>query len=748
MGLFQGFLHPALLWGAALAAVPVLIHILNRRRHRRLAWGAMRFVQAAYKKTRRRVQLENWLLLLLRTAAILLLALALARPFLGKSSPLAALTEKRRALVLAIDGSASTGYREFESVHAAILARARSLLAELDGTRGDRVHLLEAAAAVRPLSERAPDDALAALTTLAQPRDEALDLAVLLDELVDLAEEDAGESGQCSLEMRLLTDLQRGTFSPAPAGDGTASTRIATALDRLGELGVTLFVEDLGGGLPRPPNCGVETLAPLGNVLGAGASTEVAVTVRNHGATGRAGVRVALSVDGVRQPSREIDVPARSAAVATFACTLDSAGYHTLSAEIEGDRLALDDRRDSVVYVPPPLRVLLVNGDPRDDVALDEVGILRAVLEPPKDDAPAGAASGAFTPFQCEEVSAAALASLAPELARFDVLVAANVASFPADLVEALEAWVARGGALFLTLGDRSADPAAIGSLNGRLWRADESGLLPARLVRAVSVPDRYEHYFRAATFDAEHPALAFFGDERWRPYLTELPIYAFVASEPLAGARVLARLDDEEASPLLLERAYERGSVLLWTTSIDGDWNVFPQSPATLIPLLHELLRHAGRVARPARDVLVGGALELELETFPRAAELVRPDGSRTPLSGEASEVAHGLWRLPSTGPLDRAGLWRVETDGGPALPMASLFDAREGDLERLAGDELEALHPVWRLDRGGGASADDGDDGLERGELWRPRAAATLLVLVLETLWSAWIARTRRLA
>lgn len=748
MGIFQGFLHPALLWGAALAAVPILIHILNRRRHRRLPWGAMRFVLAAYRKTRRRVQLENWILLLLRTAAILLLALALARPFLGKSSPLAALTEKRRALVLALDASASTGYREFESVHAAILARARSLLSELDGTRGDRVHLLEAAAAVRPLAERAPDDALAALATLAQPRDEALDLAALLDELVDLAEEDAGESGQCSLEMRLLTDLQRGTFAPAPADAGTSSTRIPAALDRLAELGVTLFVEDLGGGLPRPPNCGIESLTPLSGMLGAGATTEVAVNVRNHGATGRAGVRVALSVDGVRQPSREIDVPARASAAATFAFTLDTPGYHTLTAELEGDRLALDDRRDSVVYVPPALRVLLVNGDPRDDVALDEVGILRAVLEPPRDDAPAGAPSGVFTPFQCEEVSAAALATLAPELVNFDVLVAANVASLPSDLVEALEPWVARGGALFFTLGDRSADPAAIEALNARLWRADEAGLLPARLVRPVAVPDRYEAYFRAATFDATHPALAFFGDERWRPYLTELPIYAFVACEPLASARVLARLDDDDASPLLVERAYERGSVLLWTTSIDGDWNVFPQSPATLIPLLHELLRHAGRVARPPRDVAVGGSVELELETFPRSAELVRPDGSRTRLSGEASEVSRGLWRLPPSGPLDRAGLWRVETEGAPALAVASLFDAREGDLERLGGDELEALHPVWRLDRGGDAQGGGEDDSRERGELWRPLAAAALLVLVLETLWSAWIARTRRLA
>lgn len=747
--MLQGFLHPALLWGTALATVPILIHLLNRRRHRRLPWGAMRFVLAAYKRTRRRVQLENWLLLFLRTAAVLLLAFALARPFLERASPLAALTERRRALVLAIDASASTGYREFESVHEAILARARAVLAELDGTRGDRVHLLEAARSVRPLSERTPDDALAALSTLSQPRDEALDLAALLEELVGLAEEDAGTSGQCSLEMRLLTDLQRGSFAPAadPGLTDPASARVTAALDRLAELGVTLFVEDLGGGLPRPPNLGIVALSPLTNVLGAGATTEVGVRVANHGPTGRAGVRVALEVDGVRQPSRELDVPARAEATAVFTVRLDSSGYHALTAELEGDRLAIDDRRDTVLFVPPPLRVLLVNGDPRDDVALDELGILRAVLEP-GDDEPARATGGRFLPFQCEEVAAAALSGLGSELARFDVVVVANVASFPADFVEALEPWVARGGALLVTLGDRSADPAALAALNARLWRPDESGLFPARLLRPVSVSDRYAEYFRAATFEVEHPALAFFADERWRPYLTELPIHAFVACEPLSSARVLARLDDEDRSPLLVERVYERGHVFLWTTTIDGDWNTFPRSPATLVPLMHELLRYGGRVARPPRDVGVGGALELELEAFPRSAGLVRPDGSRAPLSGEAHEVVRGLWRLPSTGPLERAGLWRVETEGGSTHAVACLFDAREGDLEHLEGRELEALHPVWRIHEGG-ESGDEGDDAIgDRGELWRPLAAAALLFLILETLWSAWIARARRVA
>ena len=141
--MFEGFVHPALAFGAGLAAVPLVIHLLNRQRHRPLRWAAMRFVLAAYRRTRRRVQLENLLLLLLRMAAVALLAFAVARPFASGESPLASLTEERRDVVLVLDASASTGYREdVETVFERIVARARAIAGELDAARGDRLRLV------------------------------------------------------------------------------------------------------------------------------------------------------------------------------------------------------------------------------------------------------------------------------------------------------------------------------------------------------------------------------------------------------------------------------------------------------------------------------------------------------------------------------------------------------------------------------------------------------------------------------
>ena len=762
--MFQGFVTPLLVWGTALAAVPLLIHLFNRQRHKPLEWAAMKYMIAAYKKTRRRAPLENLILLLLRMAAVALLALALARPFTGSDSPLASLTESRRDMVLVLDASASTGYREnVQSVHEAIVDRARKILEDFDGTRGDRVRLVAASSRPRLVSARAPSDALALLSTLAEPTDEPLDLASTLAEVASYAEEEAAGTSQSQLEVRLLTDLQRRSFEPAWAGPDVtgaavtdaggdaepaepAAAAMAAALDRLDELGVRVVVEDLGATQTTPPNLGVEAVAPIGDILGPGLASEIGVAVRNFGPEEKTSVRVALEVDGVRQPSLEIDVPGRASAEAVFRVPFPTPGEHTLVAHLEGDRLAVDDSRAAVVRVPASIRVLLVNGDPHPTIDRDEVGYLKAVLEPPDDDS-IGMVSGAESPFTTRVVDAVTFGVVEQDLSSYDVLVLANVNSVSARVVETIEAFTAGGGVVLFTMGDRTADSSAIDALNTRFWNATGTGLLPAKLFRAVEVASRRDAYYRCTWFDEEHPSLRFFADERWRPYLTEVPVYGFVATEPIANARVLARLDDEDKSPLLVERPFGRGRVLLWSTSIDRGWSRVADSPNTLIPLMHELLRYATSGQTPLPNVAVGDAINLEVDGFPRTPFVVRPDATRQRLDGEASEVTRGIWALPAITSLDRAGLWSVEHDEG-VVPFAVGIDTGEGDLDRIGADELEGQHRAWRVYDAASGEAADEDDDPERGELWRPLALAALLALVAETLWAAWIGRGRRIA
>src|ERR1043166_5634823 len=105
----MAFLNPLLLWGAAAVSVPILIHLLMNRKVRRMAWAAMRFLENAVQRNEKRMRLEDILLLLLRCAVLVFLALALARPALRKAG-LGGLGESgSEAAVIVLDNSYSMG---------------------------------------------------------------------------------------------------------------------------------------------------------------------------------------------------------------------------------------------------------------------------------------------------------------------------------------------------------------------------------------------------------------------------------------------------------------------------------------------------------------------------------------------------------------------------------------------------------------------------------------------------------------
>lgn len=764
--MIDGFANPALAFGALLAVVPLIIHLFNRRRHRPLSFGAMRFILAAHKRTRRRARLERLLLLLLRMLAVGLLGFALARPFVGGDSLLTGLGERRRDLILLVDTSGSTDYREgLGSVFQSIVARARDLTEELDESKGDRVRLILVDDAPRQASGRSVREALAVIDALEAPSPSAADIVGALALTTECIDEWGAD-----VEVRFLTDMQRGTFrdesfaaaepSGLEAGNLGATAdpldpdlsdrgaaiaagqrpRLGPALDRLEQRGAILVVEDLGSGTTQPANAGIVRLDVLGPAPSIGAPARVEVTVRNFGPDPLLSLRVALAVEETRLPVKSIDVEAGATSSTTFTVRWQAAGSSRLTASIAADGLGIDDARSRVVKVAPPVRVLLVNGAPSDDsIEFDEVGLLAAVLAPP---AEAGFALAGTAPFEPRVVLPAELEAGSVEMSSADVIWLANVPQLSTRTIDRLTDWVRAGGALVFSMGDSIA-PATFGE---RLFSDDGTGLLPARLMGTRAVSDRRREYYRVRSFDGEHPALKFFADERFRRLLVEVPIFEYVACVPLPDARVLMDLDDGGA-PLLVERDFGRGRTYLFTTSIDADWTRLPQSPKTLVPLAHEWLRHAARRPLPPVNVDVGDALVVETDGFPRQPVAILPDGRRREVDADPVDLEGERWSLMIEPDADVPGIWSAEVAGEVVAHFAVGFDSAEGDLVRYSGAELESIHPVLVASRSGGESREDaGASQARSGELWRPLIALVLALLVIESLYSALIGSRRR--
>jgi len=134
------FINPLFLFATGAIAAPIIIHLLNRQRYKKVEWAAMRFVLEAIKRTHRRLRLEEILLLILRCLILVLLAMALARPYIT-GSLLGLAGDGNRYAIIVLDASYSTGARVgHESAFDRAKKQAAGIIADLQ--KGDRLSVV------------------------------------------------------------------------------------------------------------------------------------------------------------------------------------------------------------------------------------------------------------------------------------------------------------------------------------------------------------------------------------------------------------------------------------------------------------------------------------------------------------------------------------------------------------------------------------------------------------------------------
>src|SRR5213080_1232160 len=107
----MSFLNPIMLFGLTAVAVPIIIHLLNRRKFQKVVWAAMRFLKVSVEQNQKRMRIEDLILLALRCLLLALLALALARPALMSNSA-SYLGQSKVTGVVILDNSYSMGVRD------------------------------------------------------------------------------------------------------------------------------------------------------------------------------------------------------------------------------------------------------------------------------------------------------------------------------------------------------------------------------------------------------------------------------------------------------------------------------------------------------------------------------------------------------------------------------------------------------------------------------------------------------------
>ncbi len=694
------FLNPLLLLGLVAAAVPVLLHLFQRRRPREVVFSNVALLRDIRATTVRRVRIQEWLLLALRVLALAALALGFARPVMegawadAGSAPV--------SVGLVVDNSASTAQRSGSGTAlAALRADGERLAATL--RPGDEVFLVTTAGSMAGLASVTPlrtaDALLAALDSL-RPRAGGVALTTALDRAAALL--DGARHRQRLLVA--LTDAQSATLVDSGAAR-VAFDGPLTVVAPPSTAGANAVVVDVR----LAPSARVEAGQPLDvdvSVARVGGAGPLAVRLVEVGAGGR---RVAVAQGSASASDGGAPVRVR------LRTTLRGRGDVAFEAELTpppGDALAADDRRAFVVRVPGLRRVLVVRGTPSR--ALD------AVLAP-------GLVDGAPA-FDADDASAASLVTA--RLEDYAAVIVSGVSDLPPASADALARYVRAGGGLVVFAADR---PDGLGALLARLG----AGGIGA----PVDVPEGTV----LSRVDASHPVFAgVFQPSPGRRVEPERVAVRRVA--PLRGGVPLATLSNGAA--LVSETRVGAGRVLAIAVAPETAWSDLPTS-GLFAPLVLRGLAAvtasggAGETAVAGRgpSLRIAGTFEAPLALdgpvgAPRARRTVPPQRASVGAVLVEPDVAE-------------AGLYDVRTTAGGADPsrdsavarVALTEDPRESDLRRLSAGALadtlrRATGLEVRVAEGVGTWRETKMSGPPPGrDLWNVLFGVALALLALES-------------
>jgi hypothetical protein len=780
------FLNALMLLGIGLAAVPWVLHLLSRSRYRNVNWGAMIFLENDDSTPRQSSRLSQFILLLLRTGVVALLAVALARPALKSTVPVPVKGQAVTAVIL-LDCSAGMSFEE--NGHSNMVLARGAAKQVLGLHKGDRVALM-LMGQKQPPAERLPTADLwdvARRIESAEAGSSVIDVAKELHSAADAVEgrDESGVAASWAQGPKSFVDFYVITDRQAAAWRGVNAEFSDSLRQQLRAAGINyrLFAIPVGGS--ETDDVAVESIRVLNPPVIVNQPAELEITARNYGSLRWAAVPLTVSIAGPERAAdrsdrghlkileQSINMAPQSVASFHATATLHTTGTHVISANLKAGNWPADDRFNVAVEVGEPTHVLIIAGDARThDASQPADGSIPAGAVRQAHDFAGGASclQLALAPFKAAHQSGADPASvdIAPtdawagssvflpdhgdtgtqpgadqagrevKLGAYQVIVLSDVDQFTPRQAVALEQFVYDGGGVLIAPGPLSRPE----DYNAALYR-DGAGILPVELKDPTAADGSEKTSLSGA--DLAHPVFRFMAG---RPdlFLSATIDRYFPAGARSTGAKDLAQY--VSGDPFLIEASAGKGRVLLMTTSLGADWTSLPLS-SFYLPFLQSTVRYLAETSAVhlKLNLRPGEAIEAPIDESAgaHAVTVITPDGDQRP----AEIVRGGEQAIARYTETDQPGVYLMRV-ADPAKPYSLAFvvrtstaDSDPSPLTRQNWESLtgglgfEKLDPVERpLDASPGADAG-------RQELWRWGLAGVLGLALLEMAVGRSIAR-----
>lgn len=703
-----GFINTTLLWALAAITLPLLIHLLTRRKLRVVTVSTIAFLKRLEKENIRRLKLRQLLLLLLRMLIIALLVLAFTRPTLRREHTALAPRAAATAVVI-LDNSLSMAAAP---EGASLLAQARNEAQKLAAlfAPGDEIFLMTAAKPARLVAATAffsPENFAAAVAAVPQTSAET-DLAGAMA----LAREKIATARHVNREVYVFSDgraaLPAAANSPEPPQAET--------------------IHGLRGYVIRFDKTVADNLslqaATLSNQIFERSKTfELTATVANNSARDGNNRLVHLFLNGKRVAQQTVEVPAGTERRVTFRATPDTTGFIFGRLELEDDDLLLDNSRSFVLFIPPQRRLLAVGGHAED------LTYIRLAFDP-------AAKESANT---WHEIAAENFA--AERFENYDGIILANVPRLTESVAPRLINYLNNGGGVMIFLGS----DVDLRNYNEALLSRLEAGVFGASMgqLAANGAPASGDNVIKLGRVDFSHPVFSGIFEKSDKAPRLDSPLFRFAVQMQLANGS-LPIMEYANGYPFLVERRTGSGLLLIFTSAATAQWSDFAFK-GLFAPLTHRCISYMTQGRDNQREAqMVGEELVTNLRLPATAVEMELPNGDRrkvpVKIAGQNYQVRYAEAEQP--GPYR---LWQmtgeVSSRGKLLQTWAVNFNPTEMKLPPLSETALQAAL--------GGAVAFispevDIVDAVRQArygsELWQYFLAAAIIAMLVEM----WLSRS----
>lgn len=666
------FLNGIFLAGVAAAAIPIIIHLLQRRRLKRIEFSDLRFLGPLNQQRMRSLNLRRLMLLALRVLIVALTAIAMARPTVRGGLTRLVPTQARTSVLLLVDTSYSM---RSEGARGTTLDAARAAAEGILGAlrQGDEVNLMTFDETAKRWFQTPVRDLNAVRERLQelQPSYRRTDWRRAIEEGL----QDLDGAMNPNRELYVISDFV-----------GTVEESLQVDLRSLqGDVQVTFVPVQVEPFV----NVSLDRVqVPPGAVL-RDDPVQVAVSVRNHATDVPADCILRLDLNGEAKGEVSLRLGREAVQTHDFTVVATQAAEMAGTVSKQADRMPADDVRHFVLPVLAQLRVLLVSGPQGEGGSF----FLSRALEPTRQDR---------SPIGLRQVDAPRFSS--QDLEETQVVVVSSDALLSESQTQVLTRFVGEGGGLCLLTGQREA--------------ADGTNRLLARLsaARLRGVVSRQEGFLNLVDLRPSG-ILAGFETEALRALETvRFTRYAEIAPGP--EARTLLHFAGNE--PALVEGVHGLGRFLLFAFDAGTDGSELALSPMFL-PLLHRSVVYlAGETGRQQLDYDVGERIELMvpvgtdqqvgLEWEPRFAQAGTSDGgARTDVAPEDPAASSrtftvttpagerealearfvGKMALVAYEKTDEPGHYRFEGAGGTFVRAVNV-DTAESDRSEIDTEDL----------------------------------------------------------